>query len=143
MARGPYVVSQDAVTLEVGDSVSFDWYGMAGGDAYDVYGYLLNEDTGATINLLNQTSNTSSTSTEQEGLGTAGWISNSNTVNIAGDYKFVFIAGTFDRTGGLYSGNGLRLRNIDVQQANPPAANELTARVTVQAVESNQVPNCW
>ena len=95
------MVSQDAVALEVGDSVSFDWYGMAGGDAYDVYGYLLNEDTGATINLLNQTSTTSSTSTEQEGLGTAGWISNSNTVNIAGDYKFVFIAGTFDRTGGF------------------------------------------
>jgi flagellin-like hook-associated protein FlgL len=139
VARGPYVVSQDAITLEVGDSVSFDWYGMAGGDAYDVYGYLLNEDTGATINLLNQTSTTSSTSTEQEGLGAAGWISNSNTVNIAGDYKFVFIAGTFDRTGGLYSGNGLRLRNIDVQQANPPAANELTARVTVQAVESDEV----
>ena len=66
MARGPYVVSQDAVTL-VGDSVSFDWYGMQA-VMYDVYGYLLNEDTGATINLLNQTSNTSSTSTEQEGL---------------------------------------------------------------------------
>ena len=49
--------------------------------------YLLNEDTGATINLLNQTSTTSNTSTEQEGLGSAGWISNSNTVNIAGDYK--------------------------------------------------------
>jgi len=139
IARGPYVVSQDAVELEVGDSVSFDWYGMSGGDAYDVYGYLLNEDTGATINLLNQTSSTSQTSTEQEGLGVAGWISASNTVNVAGNYKFVFIAGTFDRTGGRYSGNGLRLRNIDVQQANPPAANELTARVVVQAVESDEV----
>ena len=139
VARGPYVISQDAVTLEVGDSVSFDWYGLSGGDAYDVYGYLLNEDTGATINLLNQTSTTSYTSTEQEGLGSSGWISASNTVNVAGDYKFVFIAGTFDRTGGRYSGNGLKLRNVDVQQANPPPANELTARVTVQAVESDEV----
>ncbi|MCH1515778.1 MAG: hypothetical protein L7U52_03610, partial [Alphaproteobacteria bacterium] len=131
IARGPYVVSQEAVALEVGDSVSFEWFGLSGGDAYDVYGYLLNEDTGATITLLNDTSPTSS--------GSASWTTSSSTVNTAGDYKFVFIGGTFDRTGGLFSGNGLKLRNVDVQQANPPAANELTARVTAQAVESNEV----
>lgn len=131
IARGPYVVSQDAVALEVGDSVSFEWFGLSGGDAYDVYGYLLNEDTGATITLLNDTSPTSS--------GSTSWTTSSSIVNNAGDYKFVFIGGTFDRTGGLYSGNGLKLRNVDVQQANPPSANELTARVTVQAVESDEV----
>ena len=131
IARGPYVASQDAVSLEVGDSVSFEWFGLAGGDAYDVYGYLLNEDTGATITLLNDTSPTSS--------GSASWTTSSSTVNVAGNYKFVFIGGTFDRTGGLYSGNGLKLRNVDVQVANPPPATELTARVSVQAVESDQV----
>ena len=131
IARGPYVVSQDAVALAVGDSVSFEWFGLSGGDAYDVYGYLLNEDTGATITLLNDTSPTSS--------GSASWTTSSSTVNTAGNYKFVFIGGTFDRTGGLYSGNGLKLRNVDVQVANPPPASELTARVSVQAIESDQV----
>lgn len=131
IARGPYVVSQDSVALEVGDSVSFEWFGLAGGDAYDVYGYLLNENTGDTINLLNDTSPTSS--------GSTSWTTSSSTVNAAGDYKFVFIGGTFDRTGGLYSGNGLKLRNVDVQVANPPPANNLKARVSVQAVESDQV----
>ena len=68
-----------------------------------------------------------------------GWITSSTTLNTAGNYKFVFIGGTFDRTGFLYSGNGLKLRNVDVQAANPPPQNELEAKVTVQAVESNQV----
>ena len=139
VARGPYVISQDAVTLEVGDSVSFDWYGLSGGDAYDVYGYLLNEDTGATINLLNQTSTTSYTSTEQEGLGSSGWISASNTINVAGIINLSLLPVRLTGLAGGYSGNGLKLRNVDVQQANPPPANELTARVTVQAVESDEV----
>ena len=139
VARGPYVVSQEAVALEVGDSVSFEWFGLSGGDAYDVYGYLLNEDTGDSIVLLNETGTSSGSSTQQLGMGVDGWTTASNTVNTAGNYKFVFIAGTFDRSGGLYSGNGLALRNIDVQQANPPVVTDLTARVVVQAIESDEV----
>ena len=60
--HGPYVVSQDAVDLEVGDSVSFEWFGMSGGDAYDIYGYLLEENTGQTITLVNDSPTWSVTS---------------------------------------------------------------------------------
>ena len=139
IARGPYVVSQAGVSLEAGDSVSFEWFGMAGGDAYDVYAYLVEETTGATVNLINASSPNSGTSTAQDGLGVNGWITQETTVNTAGSYKFVFIAGTFDRTGFRYSGNGLKIRNIDVTQANPPVQNEYKAAVTVQAVESDEV----
>lgn len=139
VARGPYVVSQAAVSLEVGDSVSFEWFGLSGGDAYDVYGYLLDEDTGATIQLLNETGTQTSRSTEQLGMGDNGWISAAANVTSAGNYKFVFIAGSFDLTGGRYLGNGLAIRNIDVSQANPPPENEFMATVTAQAVESQQV----
>jgi flagellin-like hook-associated protein FlgL len=139
VARGPYVVSQEAVSLEVGDSVSFEWFGLSGGDAYDVFGYLLNEDTGNAITLLNETGTSSGASTQQLGMGVDGWVTASNSVNVAGDYKFVFIAGTFDLSGGLYSGNGLALRNVDVQLANPPIVTDLTAKVSVQAIESDEV----
>lgn len=139
VARGPYVISQDAVALEVGDSVSFEWFGLSGGDAYDVYGYLLNEDDGSTVELLNQTGTQTGSSTLQLGMGVDGWIPASTNINVAGNYKFVFIAGSFDLSGGRYLGNGLAIRNVDVTQANPPSVNEFRARVTVQAVESNEV----
>lgn len=139
VARGPYVVSQESVSLEVGDSVSFEWYGLGGGDAYDVYGYLVNEQTGATINLLNETGSTSGSSTQSLGLGNQGWITASSNITMDGNYKFVFVAGTFDRSGGYYSGNGLKIRNVDVNKLNPPPTTEFTAKVTVQAVEADQV----
>lgn len=139
VVRGPYVISQAAVSLEAGDSVSFEWFGIDGGDAFDVYGYLLNEDDGTTVTLLNETSSQSYLSTAQMGLGDDGWITSSAGISTAGNYKFVFIAGSYDRTGGLYLGNGLAIRNIDVTQANPPTVNDLKASVTMQAVESDQI----
>ncbi|MCH1515876.1 MAG: hypothetical protein L7U52_04110, partial [Alphaproteobacteria bacterium] len=137
--HGPYVVSQDSVDLEVGDSVSFEWYGMNGGDAYDIYGYLLEEDTGQTITLVNDSGVQNQSSATVVPSSNSGWVSSSATINTAGNYKFVFISGTYDYSGGTVVGNGLKIRNVDVQQANPPALNELEARVTVQAVESTQV----
>jgi hypothetical protein len=44
--HGPYLVSKDAISLKPGDSVSFDWQATGGSDAYDVIGYLVNEETG-------------------------------------------------------------------------------------------------
>jgi len=139
VVRGPYVISQDSVALETGDEVSFKWFGLDGGDAYDVYGYLLNEDDGTTVELLNETATQSYQSTQTMGLGDSGWITSSVNVAADGNYKFVFIAGSYDRTGGLYLGNGLAIKDVNVVQANPPTATELTAAVTVQAVESDEV----
>ena len=139
VVRGPYVISQDSVELEIGDEVSFKWFGLSGGDAYDVYGYLLNEDDGSTVELLNETAATSYSSTRDLGLGDQGWVSSAATINTAGNYKFVFIAGSYDRTGGLYLGNGLAIKDVDVRQANPPSVTEQTARVTIQAIESDEI----
>lgn len=139
VVRGPYVVSQAPVSLEAGDSVSFKWFGLSGGDAFDVYGYLLNVNDGSSIELLNQTSAQSFSSTQGMGLGDDGWITSSANVTQNGDYKFVFIAGSYDRTGGQYLGNGLAIKDVEVTQANPPPETELQASVTIQAIESNQV----
>ena len=42
LTRGPYVISAFPEPLEAGDEFSFEWFGQSGGDAFDVYGYLLN-----------------------------------------------------------------------------------------------------
>lgn len=113
IVHGPYVVSDSTVTLTSGDSVSFDWKAQGGDDAFDVYAYLLNVDTGATVELLNQT-----------GVGTSAtsWATKTTTVNSTGTYKFVFVSGTFDETFGRAAGASLYIDNVRVTQAVMPPA---------------------
>jgi flagellin-like hook-associated protein FlgL len=110
VVHGPYVVSQNAVALTAGDTVTFNWKSQAGSDAYDSYAYLLNTGNGAQVELLDVTGTTG---------GTTPW--NTATVNVpsTGNYKFVFIAGTFDATGGQAAGGSLYLTNIQINPSDP------------------------
>jgi|GEM_PF-855504 len=112
IVHGPYVVSDSTVTLSSGDSVSFDWKAEGGGDAYDIYAYLLNVDTGETIQLLNSTGNSTG--------ATTSWATSTTTVSTAGTYKFVFVSGTFDYSFGKAAGASLYIDNITVTQAVMP-----------------------
>ena len=81
---------------------------------------------------------TSNTSTQQVVPWQSGWITSSTTLNTAGNYKFVFIGThTIDRTGLFWE--WIKTSERRCSTANPPPQNELRAKVTVQAVESNQV----
>ena len=40
VVHGPYIVSNTAVSIAAGESVSFDWKAQGGEDSYDVYAYL-------------------------------------------------------------------------------------------------------
>lgn len=113
IVHGPYVVSDSTVTLSSGDSVSFDWKAQGGDDAYDIYAYLLNVDTGATVELLNQTG---------VGRSATAWATKNTNINTAGTYKFVFVSGTFDETFGQAAGASLYIDNIVVTQAVMPPA---------------------
>ena len=131
--HGPYIISKGSVELEQGDQVSFDYFAQAGGDDYDAFGYLLDVNTGNIVELLNKTGSST------QSLSTSPALRNetvTTTVNQAGNYKFVFVAGTFDATGGRYLGGSLWISNVGITQANPPAANETTGRVYVEAKEA-------
>ena len=134
--HGPYVVSKESINLNSGDSVSFQWQARGNGDAADVFGYLLNVDDGSTVNLLNQTA------PQMGAYPTDGsWVSVSKTLNTSGNYKFVFVSGTWDETAGGKVGSTLAIKNVDVviTAQNAAASNKTFAKVTVQAQESNQV----
>ena len=105
VVHGPYLISDNSVSLTVGDEVEFDYRAFGGGDAFDVYAYLLETSTGNTIELLNRT-----------GIGNSdtGIINVSNTVTATGNYKFVFVSGTFDETFGTVAGATLVVDNVDV-----------------------------
>ena len=117
--RGPYVYSNGTVSLQQGDQVSFAWKALSGGDAYDAYGYIINVNTGATITILDQTGAMGSTETS--------WAASTTTVGAgqAGEYRFVFVCGSYDATGGMYVGGELMIDDVSVIQANP-SDNALT-----------------
>ena len=128
--HGPYAVSESSLLLEVGDTVSFNWQGVGTGDAADVYAYLLDVDDGTTIELENYTHNS---------FGSTPVISVSHSLARAGDYKFVFIAGSYDDNGGGRVGSSISLSNLSVIQANPATSRLSTSAVTLRAQEASQV----
>ena len=117
IVHGPAIVSDSSVKLNPGDSVSFEWRATGGGDAYDVIGYLVDENTGHVEEILNETGADLSASTN--------WATVTRDITTSGTYKFVFVSGTWDATGGTVAGAQLYIDNISVTQNNkaPPADN--------------------
>lgn len=113
IVHGPVIVSDNAAELEAGAVVSFDWKASGGDDAYDVYAYLLNIDNGSTVTLLDESG--------ESGAMTTSWSSVSKSVPDAGNYKFVFVSGTFDATGGTAAGARLFVDNIQAPPKEKPS----------------------
>ncbi len=85
-----------------GDYLSFDWKANDGGDDYEVYGFLVNEQTGEHTEIL-------------YGRGSAqDWTTNNGEVQEDGTYRFRFVAGSFNRTDGTTHGATLSIDNIRV-----------------------------
>jgi flagellar hook-associated protein FlgK len=118
VVHGPALVSNSSVILQAGDTVSFDWKAQGGNDAYDVYAYLVDINTGTKIELLNQTGTNANTSTN--------WNRETHTLAAAGNYKFVFVSGTWDATGGGLAGAKLYVDNVTTTSAIQPATLDAT-----------------
>jgi hypothetical protein len=105
---GPAVYSDFSVPFAAGDTVKFWWKALAGGDAYNIYSYLVNQQTGSTIQLLDVTGPNVNQGTE--------WAEVSKIIQAGdqGNYSFVFIAGSWDSTFGTVIGGELLLDNIQI-----------------------------
>lgn len=113
IVHGPAVISDQTIHVETGGSIRFWWRGLAGGDAYDIYAYLLNIKNGTTIELLNETG--------PNDTGVTPWALKTVTIpsGINGEYKFVFIAGSYDFTGGTAVGGLLLITGINGSELSP------------------------
>jgi len=101
---GPAIYSNFFVSFTSGDTVSFDWKALPGTDAYNLFAYMVEKDTGAYVNLLRSAGVNSSSGTT--------WSTQTNTVPITGAYKFVFVAGSWDSTFGTVIGGQMLIDNI-------------------------------
>lgn len=111
IVHGPYTVSKDSVFLSAGSTVSFDWRAQGGSDAYDVFAYLVDVDSGGAVELLNLTGS---------GSQDSGWLNVTHPVANEGNYKFVFASGTFDESFGRAAGASLYIDNIGVSGSVAP-----------------------
>ncbi len=108
--RGPYLYSNSYVTLGTSSSVSFEWRAEGGGDAYDVYAYLVDiNNPSKKITLLNE-------HTDDE-TGTSPWTKKTVNINQEGTYQFVFVGGSFDASGGKALGARLFIDDVSVTNA--------------------------
>ena len=110
IVHGPSLVS-DSTFITNDSSVSFEWRAAPGEDAYDVYAYLLNLDDSSHIELLNATGDSGSAQTS--------WANETVDVPIGGNYAFVFLAGSFDFSGGQALGATLEVDGISIDQGTP------------------------
>lgn len=101
---GPAIYSNFFVNFVSGDSCSFDWKALPGSDAYNIYAYMIEKDTGNYVTLLRAAGANSSAGTT--------WSTTTVSIPTTGAYKFVFVAGSWDSTGGTVIGGQMLIDNI-------------------------------
>ena len=106
-----------------GDKIYFDWRAFAGQDNFHVFGYIVDEN-GVQTEVLDRT-----------GPGTTPWAAQETIIPTAGEYRFVFIAGTHDATCGLAAGASLQIDNVRVYGAK--ATDDIAQQVARMLLYSN------
>jgi hypothetical protein len=101
--HGPAIFS-DLFDATAGQVVNLQWYSTAGGDDFAVLGYLVDTTTCTQTEVVDET-----------GYSVNGWqfVSMSIPTTSSG-YRFVFVNGTHDASGGEYSGASFWVDNISV-----------------------------
>ena len=141
IVNGPYVVSQGTVFLSAGDTVSFNWSAAGGSDDYSVNAFLMDPVGGSILPLLNSTGgsvpsawstsavdgvvsayNSSANASGVWSAAVNGWITSTVTVPQgfgSGNYKFVYVSGTYDGSGGRAVGASMNVDSIMVSGQQP------------------------
>ncbi|MFY1599729.1 Ig-like domain-containing protein, partial [Micromonospora sp. WMMD737] len=122
VVHGPALVSDAPVRINAGATIQFDWEASGGGDAYDVLGYVLDVDTGATSIILDATGATPGASQPVTQVN--------HTVTETGNFVFVFVAGSWDATAGHAAGARLSVDNIRVLNNSTSVAGEVAGLVS-------------
>ena len=110
--HGPYILSSP-FTAENGDQLYVDWSAINGGDWYEVFGYLIGAGADDTFGTGDDTR----TQLFSQRGDTQTWKTTNAAIPSTGTYKFEFICGTYDATGGKGVGASLYVDNIRIVSA--------------------------
>jgi len=133
VVHGPYAYS-NTFKANADDTLYFDWRAAAGGDAFDAFGYLMKADGSQHVVVLDQTG--------ADDSGNTSWATESVVVPTTGDWYFVFVAGTYDFTGGMAVGGSLYIDNFQVfgDTVNDSVLNDLARQVEYQNTGNDSLP---
>ena len=98
-------------------SISFDWAAAGGGDDYEAYGYLV--QVSASGNTYDYGSSANSTLVAYGRGQNQSWVTSTGIVPSTGYYRFRFVNGSYDATGGQVLGAAMYIDSaISVASAN-------------------------
>ncbi|MCU1393209.1 MAG: hypothetical protein JWM34_1637 [Ilumatobacteraceae bacterium] len=102
-------------------AVSFQWSAVHLDDDYEIYAFLVAvTETSPGSGTYDHGSAASTTLLTYGRGGTQGWTTTSGTIPTTGEYRFRFVNGTYDGTGGYALGSAMYIDNVvKVGQANP------------------------
>ena len=126
--HGPYAISS-YFEASPGDTIAFDWKAADSGDDFDVYVYLINDNTGSNQQILYQRGDYISSWQTKE-----IYLSSSYLTSYSDKLKFVFICGSYDATGGTVVGSTLDIDNVRVvkQYATASVVDTIISQVKYQ-----------
>lgn len=101
---GPAVYSNFCIVFNAGDTMAFDWRAESDTDAYTIYSYMVEKNTGAIVSILR-------TASPDSGFDST-WITQSTVVPVSGSYKFVFVMGSWDSTFGTVVSGQMLIDNM-------------------------------
>ena len=107
---GPSIIS-NAFNSYNGDKFSVDWKAIGGSDWYDVIGYLLGYGNDHTWNTGDDTR---VVMFSERGSARPSWATSQITITTDGEYKFEFVSGSYDRSGGTVLGATLYVDNLQL-----------------------------
>lgn len=125
VVHGPAAYS-DSFAASAGMVLQFDWEANNINDDYHVVAYLMNVDTGAAQLVFAD-------------WGTRGAGTEFVSVPADGNYSFVFVSGTFDKTGGTAAGASMYIDNIRVEEA--AVTDEVLSNLALQVMYQNTSDN--
>jgi len=111
VVHGPQVTSS-YFEASTGDSIVLNWYAQQTGDDYDVYGFLVDDATSTTTQIF-----------YERGGTTSGWRTETIVLgSSSSQFKFNFVCGSYDASGGMYIASTLGIDNARVYSSQTSAA---------------------
>jgi len=141
---GPTISSVQTFSAAAGDSITFDWQAVSGGDAADVYGFVI--DDSVIINgrprLIPVFYRRVPQGQNQSGTHVHTFTS-ADLPQASSSLRFFFVNGTYDQTGGGLFGATFRITNITLNSAlklNATSANAILAQLAIEVLTSDPDP---
>ncbi|MCF6801750.1 DUF4347 domain-containing protein, partial [Thiotrichales bacterium 19S3-11] len=136
--NGPYIYSDSTVKISVGDQISFEWRAEGGADqsrfdAYNVFAYMLRVSDGYSEIVLDETAASRASATN--------WSTETHTMSQSGEYRFVFVAGSWDETAGAIAGASLFVDNVNATNLSSLVPDTAVTLIAQRVQYSNNSDN--